>query len=179
MSRSSARLRSLMRRSACCSKDSQGFVYVPTVSCISRQRRPASVHARKQRPGGFTNHRVSHPSRHVLHGEVGQADVSDVGVYLVHLGMVTAHRRRLYRFRVLLICEELIHELEHAHRGTDGPSLAFELKDEHVACALRLPARFPFDCIERPYNLAVTGSVCERTTSHQSLFLRPLRQRLM
>ena len=43
------------------------------------------------------------------------------------------------------------------HRGADGTSLALELKDERVACTLRLPARFPLDRMERPHDLARHG----------------------
>lgn len=100
---------------------------------------------------------VAHPSRHVLHREVGQADISDVGVYLARLGAVSAHGRGLYGARSFLVDEELLHELAHAHRGADGPSLALEIEDERVACALRLPTRLALDRMERPHDLARHG----------------------
>ena len=66
---------------------------------------------------------VAHLAGHVLHGEVRQADVPDVGVDLPRLGAVAAHRRGLNGSRFLLVGEELFHELAHAHRGAGGPSL--------------------------------------------------------
>lgn len=62
--------------------------------------------------------------------------VVDAGESL-HLGLsaVPAHGRGLYGARSLLVGEELIHELAHAHRGADGSSLV---------CILSLGLQQPF-----------------------------------
>ena len=44
--------------------------------------------------------------------------------------------------------------MTHAHRGVDDPSLAFEIKDERIACALHLPVRLALGRMELPYDLA-------------------------
>ena len=84
------------------------------------------------------------------------------------LGAVPARRRGLYGARSLFVGEEFIHELAHAHRGADGPSLAFKLEDERVTCTLRLPRRLPLDRVERPHGLARHG-VGVREDSLQSV----------
>lgn len=76
---------------------------------------------------------------------------------MARLGAVSAHCRGLDSARSLLVGEELLHELVHAHRKADGLSLAFEIEDERIACALRLPARLALDRVERPHDLARHG----------------------
>ena len=44
--------------------------------------------------------------------------------------------------------------MTHAHRGVDDLSLAFEIKDERIACALHLPVRLALGRMELPYDLA-------------------------
>lgn len=44
--------------------------------------------------------------------------------------------------------------MAHAHRGADGSFFTFEIEDERIACALRLPARLALDRMERPHDLA-------------------------
>lgn len=62
--------------------------------------------------------------------------VVDAGESL-HLGLgeVAARRQGFYGARSLLVGEELIHELAHAHRGADGSSLV---------CILPLGFQQPF-----------------------------------
>lgn len=73
------------------------------------------------------------------------------------LGAVPARRRGFFGARSLFVGEELIHELAHAHRGVDGPSLAFELEDEGVARPLRLPLRLGDEGVVGPDHLSGYG----------------------